>query len=410
MVWIGMPLAIWLWMIGGAEVARGQVYEKPSGEPEVTLGEFRVTPSLRVDERYSNNIFYASSGKVEDFLTDIAPRVKIASKGRGVDVAADLGVMWTEYAEHPKLSYFSSNGSLNLNANTLTGRMLRGLGLNVTESYYYTKDYPAFAPLGNPNPNAPPGSPNPIASGGVQTNRVTTFGNVTSATTSYVLSPQATVLGGYTNARTQFIGGTTSLVSSTTNALTAGTEYKLTPITTLLSDYFYSRFSFSGDGSQETHAADVGARHQFRKDWSADGRVGGTYLPSLERLTYNFNVSTTKNFSATDVIGRVVRAVGASGGLAASLSYSTVAQLAVIHRLTPALTANLAGNYGTTKSVGSSTVDVKSYGVTSGITYALARWADLFASYSYYKQDSTGTAGISINNTQVTVGITMTWQ
>jgi hypothetical protein len=192
--------------------------------------------------------------------------------------------------------------------------------------------------------------------------------------------------------------------------LTAGTEYKLTPITTLLSDYFYSRFSFSGDGSLETHAVDVGARHQFRKDWSADGRVGGTYIPSTDRLTYNFNVGTTKNFSATDVIGRVVRAVGASGGLAAALSTSTVAQLGVIHRVTPALSANLAGNYGTTKSVSSSTVDVKSFGVTSGITYILTRWADLFASYSYYKQDSTGTVGISVNNTQVTVGITMTWQ
>jgi len=400
-VWIGVPLASWLWMISGADVAHGQVYEKPSGEPEVSLGEFRVTPSLRVAERYDNNIFYASSGKVDDFLTDIAPKVLITSKGRGVDVAANLGVMWTEYAKNPKLSYFSSNGGLNLDASTLTGRMLRGLGLKVTENYYYTKDYPAFAALGGPNP---------IASGGIQTNRVTTFGNSAGATASYVLSPRATVLGGYTNVRTQFSGGTTPLVSSTADIGTAGTEYSLTPTTTLLSDYFYSRFSFTGDGSLETHAADVGARHKFREDWSVDGRVGGTYIPSLERLTYNFNVGTIKKFSATEVSGRVLRTVTSSGGLAAALSYSTVAQLLVTHHLTPALTATLAGNYGTTKTVGSSSVDLKTYNVTPGITYALARWADLFASYSYYKQDSTGTAGLSVNRTQVTVGITMTWQ
>jgi len=174
-VWIGVPLAGWLWMVGGAEVARA---------------ELRVTPSLTVSERYDNNIFYSSTAKVEDFATDIAPRVLIMSEGRAVDVSANLGAMWTQYAENPKLSYFSSQGGLVLKADTLTGRALRGLGLTVTENYYYTKDYPAFAPLGGPNP---------IATGGIQTNRVTTFGNSAGATASYLLSPQAKVLAGYTN-------------------------------------------------------------------------------------------------------------------------------------------------------------------------------------------------------------------
>lgn len=402
MVWIGVPLASWLWLIGGGvDVAHGQVSEKPSGEPEVTLGEFRVTPSLKVTERYDNNIFYSQSGKVDDFLTDTDPRVKIISKGRAVDVAADLGVRWTQYAKNPKLSYFSSQGGLVLKADTLTGRALRGLGLTVTEHYYYTKDYPSFAELNGPNP---------IASEGIQTNRVTTFGNAAGATASYVLSPRAMVLGGYTNVRTQYSGGSTSLVGSTIDLGNAGLEYSLTPTTTMLSDYFYSRFSFSGDGSQDTHAADVGARHQFSKDWSADARVGGTYLPSLDRLTYNFNVGTTQKFSATEVRARVLRTVSTSGGLAAALSYRTTAQLQVSHRLTPTLTATLAGNYGMAETVGSSTVDVKSYNGNAGINYVLTRWADLFASYSYFKQDSTGTTGFSVNRTQVMVGITMTWQ
>jgi hypothetical protein len=413
MVWIGVPLASLLWMIGGADMAHGQVSEapsgeKPSGEPAVTLGEFRVTPSLMIAERYDNNIFYSSRAKVDDFLTDTEPRVKIISKGRPVDVFADLGVKWTQYAEHPKLSYFSSSGGLDLKADNLTGRALRGLGLTVSEHYYYTKDYPTFAALEGPNPAF--GGPNPIASGGVQQDRVTTFGNVTRATASYVMSPRATVLGGYTNARTQYIGGTTSLVSSTIDIGTAGLEYSLTPITTLLSGYTYSHFSFGGAGSAETHAADVGARHQFMKDWSVDGRVGGTYLPSIDRLTYNFNVGTTKTFSATQVSVRGLRAVSTSGGLAAALSIRHAAQLSISHQLTPALTANLAGNYGTAESVGTNTVNVKSYGVTSGIRYALKRWADLFASYSYFNQQSTGAVGLSVNRTQVIVGITLTWQ
>jgi hypothetical protein len=384
---IGVLLAGWLWVVGGAEVARA---------------ELSVTPSLTVSERYDNNIFYSSTAKVEDFLTDIAPRVLITSKGREVDVSANLGAMWTEYAENPKLSYFSSQGGLTLNADGLTGRMLRGLGLTVTESYYYTKDFPVFAPLGGPNP---------IATGGIQTTRVTTFGNSAGATASYVLSPRAKVLGGYTHSLLQFSGGTTPFVNSTTDAWTAGTEYALTPSTTLLGDYFYNRFSFRGDGTLETHVADVGARHQFVQDLTVDGRVGGTYLPSSDRLTYNFNVGVTKKFSATEVSGRVLRAVTNSGGLAPLVSAQNVAQLLVTHRLTPVFTATLAGNYATTKSLGSSTVDLKTYSVNPGLTYALARWATLFASYSYFKQDSTaGSVGFSVNRTQATVGLTVTWQ
>ena len=368
----------------------------------VVCAELRVTPSLMVSERYDNNIFYSRTAKVEDFATDVAPRLLITSEGRAVDVLANLGAIWTQYAKNPKLSYFSSQGGLALKADTLTGRAVRGLGLTVTENYYYTKDFPVFAPLGGLNP---------IATGGIQTSRVTTFGNVAGATASYVLSPRAKVFGGYTNSRVQFSGGTTPLVSSMTDVLTGGTEYALTRSTTLLSGYQYQRFSFRGDGTVETHGADVGARQQYREDLTVDGRVGGTYLPSSDRLAYNFNVGFIKKFPTTDVSARYLRAVTNTGGLAPLVAAQNVGQFVVTHRLTPVFTATLAGNYATTKSLGSSAVDLKTYSVIPGLTYALTRWATLFASCSYFKQDATaGSVGFSVNRTGATVGVTVTWQ
>ncbi|HZC81155.1 MAG TPA: outer membrane beta-barrel protein, partial [Nitrospiraceae bacterium] len=223
-------------------------------------------------------------------------------------------------------------------------------------------------------------------------------------------SPRAKVLAGYTNSRVQFSGGTTSLISSTIDTWTGGTEYALTPITMLLSDYFYNRFSFHGDGTLETHTADVGARQQYREDLTVDGRVGGTYLPSTDRLTPTFNVGVIKKFSATEVSGRYLRSVTNSGGLAPLVSVQNVVQLLVTHHLTPTFTATLAGNYATTKTIGVSTVDLKSYSVIPGLTYALTRWATLFASYSYFKQDVAGQVGFSLNRTQATIGLTVTWQ
>jgi hypothetical protein len=383
-LWIGMSLAAWIWMAGGAGVARG---------------ELRMTPSLTVSERYDNNIFYSQTKKIEDFVTDIAPKLTVTAEGREVDLSANLGAMWTQYAENPKLSYASSQGGLALKADTLTGRLLRGLGLRVTEYYTYTKDYPTFAQLGGPNP---------LASGGVQTNRVTTFVNVAGTTATYALSARSKVTGGYTNSLVRY-SGVSTLVDSTTDVWTGGWNYEVTPRTTLLSDYLYQRFSFSGGGIAETHGMGVGARQQFSEDFTVDGRVGGTYLPSSDRLTYNFNVGVTKKFPTTDVVGRYLRVVTNSGGFAALLSTQEVAQLLVAHRLTPALTATLAGNYAITKSIGSSTVDLTSYSVIPALSYALTRWVILFASYSYFKQDAVGLVGFSVNRNQATIGVTATW-
>ena len=400
--WFGVLLAGWLWLVGGAEVAWGQVPVKPpGGGVEAPRGGFHMTPSLTVDERYDNNILFTQR-KVEDYATDIEPRFVVTAEGRAVDLSANLGARWTEFARNPKLSYFSSNGGLTLKADTLTGQMVQGLGLVVTDNYFYTKDFPVFAPVSGPNP---------VASGGIQTSRVTTFANVAGAKATYELSPRTKLTGDYTNSRYEFSGTTTPLFNSTINAWTAGTEHMLSPTTTLLGDYMYQRFSFSRDGTLETHGVDAGAREKFKGDLTVDGRAGVTYLPSVsDRLTYTFNVGVTKKSATTDVEGRYIRAIANSGGLAPLVTTQNIASLLVTHRLTPAFTTTLAGFYATSKSIPVSTVDFRSYGVTPALSYALAKWATVFTSYSYYKQEVLGAVGISLNRTQVTVGLTLTWQ
>src|SRR5207245_5284496 len=140
-------------------------------------------PSLTVDERYDNNILFTQR-KLEDYATDTEPRFLIVAEGRDVDVSVNLGARWTEFARNPKLSYFSSNGGLTLKADTLTGQMVRGLGLVVTDNYFYTKDFPVFAPVSGPNP---------IASGGIQTNRGTPFAQVAGAKATAQFDTQPTM-------------------------------------------------------------------------------------------------------------------------------------------------------------------------------------------------------------------------
>src|SRR5438132_9702747 len=172
-VWVGMMLVSGLSMLGGVEDARGVSPSGPLGkgdlgvlpstatgvargdEPRVKAtdesrlirGGFNVTPRLTVDERYDNNILMSEKIiRRDDFVTDIEPRFLMTYGGRDVDAAADLGVMWTQYAKNSKLSYFSTRGGAEIKADKWTDRMIRGLGLTVSDSYYYTKDFPVFVP------------------------------------------------------------------------------------------------------------------------------------------------------------------------------------------------------------------------------------------------------------------------
>ncbi len=366
--------------------------------------EFRVTPSLTIAERYDDNVLFSRS-KIDDFATDATPKVLVIARGEDLDLTANLGVTRTQYAKNPELSFFSTQGGLVLKADTLTGRFLRGLGLTVTDNYVYTKDHPTFAGFATPDDPA---------SGGIQTGRFTSFSNNAGVTVPYVISARAQVSGSYTNSYTTF-SSNSGLFNTTGHALTGGWSYLIEPQTTFLSNYTYSKFSFSGGSggsggsSIDTHAASVGIRRQFLKDLIVDANMGGTYVPSSDRLSPSFNIGATQKFSATDVGLRLVRSVSSSGGLAAQVSEREILSAFITHRVTKAMTATLTGNYATATTQGTRTVDITTYSISPGLTYDFTKWARLTASYSYYNQRSEGAVGSGLLRNQVTVGLTITW-
>jgi hypothetical protein len=384
-----------MWIMGGAGGAQA---------------ELRFTPSLAVSERFEDNVRFSSTNKEADFATVVSPTVAFTARGREVDVSGSWGSQITRFMKTTNFNRVNSLGGVALDAGTLTGRVVRGLGLKVTENYAYTQELPEFTQFGQTQE---------LASGGIQTGRVSIFINTFGVTAPYVLTERAQVSGSYTNSITRFSSGSTlagsnsTLVSSTSHALVGGGSYAVTPQTALLSNYSYSRFSFGGGGIVDTHAVDAGFRRQFPADLLVDATVGGTYLPSLDRLTPNFNAGLTKKFSATDVGARFTRSVFNSGGLAALVSTRELLTGFVTHRLTRAMTATVSGNYATTKSVGLRTVDIASYSLVPAASYSLTRWATLTASYMYSHQKSEGLTvsltGSEFARNTVTVGVTVTW-
>ena len=374
----------------------------------VVNAEVHFTPSLTVSERYEDNARFVSTNKQGDFSTVVTPDLGFTGRAQELDFTGHVGATWWQYMKETDLSRVGFQGSLSVKADTWTSRLLPGLGLTVMDSAIYTQEFPVFAPLAASVQPAPLAAPVQPASGGVQAGRFNTFGNNFVASSSYVVSQRVNLNGSYVNSMTRF-SSTSNLINTRSNSLIGGWSYAVSPVTTFLNNYTYTKFSFTGNNPIETYATDVGARRHFASDLEIEARVGASYVPSLDRLSPNFNVEGIKKFYSTDVRVRVTRSIGNTGGLTAQVSTSQVASATVTHRLTPSLTAVLGADYSIVKSVGLGTVDVQVYDVRPSLNYAFSRTISVTASYLHYHQHSQGTVGFSFDQNMGTVGVTVTW-
>ncbi len=402
-----------------AGIARGDEPRlTPAEEARLTRSGYTLTPRLTVDERYDDNILMTEKRfSQNDFITDIAPSLLYATTGPNLDIAADLGVMWSQYSKHSNLSYFSTGGGAMVKADKWTDRVARGWGLTFTESYYYTKDYPTYASSLAINPL--------LSGGGIQVARVRTFVNEAGVKSTYTLTPQATLIGGYSHTFYNFngpppIGSTVRTpIDTQIHAATGGAEYASSRSLTWVGDYLYQHFIFGGGNTTaDTHGVEAGFRKEFQNDWLFDAKAGATYLPFLtaDRWTPTFNVGLTKKYLRTAAEVRYLRFVYNSVGLSPTPSVYNMAKIKVVHEFTPKLMGSVTYIHSDIKSIPGGTVDLTSYIVTPTLSYVFNKTWTAFASFSYYRSESSipiellePTVGLTITRQTATVGVTLTW-
>src|SRR6185436_19712298 len=86
--------------------------------PNVALaqGPWTFTPSLRVAEEYTDNVFGTANDRQSDFITQITPGVALFFESRLFKASADYSATAELYADHSDLDNFgeNQNGSLAL--------------------------------------------------------------------------------------------------------------------------------------------------------------------------------------------------------------------------------------------------------------------------------------------------------
>jgi hypothetical protein len=76
---------------------------------EAMGAEFKLIPSLGLQEEYNDNIFYTDKNRVDDFITTVTPGLELVNRTEKVDVSllARMGVLW--YADNHDLNNIDQN-------------------------------------------------------------------------------------------------------------------------------------------------------------------------------------------------------------------------------------------------------------------------------------------------------------
>jgi hypothetical protein len=404
MAWSPKPIAYSL-----ALAMAGTISIMTMTAPRIAHGETKLVPSLAVSERYDSNVFFVPGGNLEDYVSNISPQVTVDHKGRLLDGTVRGGATAEAYVKNPGLNYIAVNGGVTLNLGNAVGKLVRGAGLNLSDTFYFTPQPPSFVA---------PGAASQVSEAfvrGIQAGRANSFTNTGSATGSYALSPRVGLQATYTHQRirfgTAFVSPTTDQFFNTTSqTATAGPQLMISPLDTLSLTYQYQKTDFSRGAGFHTHGGITGWTRAVTPTLTAHITGGMTVLEPRNSVQYLATGSVQGKFQNTDASLSYSRGVYPSFVNAGLPLLSQVVTATVSHRLTALLTGTVNGNYAKNESVPAGGSAFESYGVTVGLNYTVSRILNAALSYtnSQYKQDFMGQSTRYDRNT-VTVMLTAVW-
>ncbi len=100
-----------------------------------SFAEFSLNPSISVKEEYNDNIFLTETGRTDDFITTINPKIVLKySPYRTINFDLDYGLNFTFYSENTNLNDTDLNEAQRLNFQTMIKPSSR-FYINISDTY-----------------------------------------------------------------------------------------------------------------------------------------------------------------------------------------------------------------------------------------------------------------------------------
>ena len=371
-------------------LVQGQAVIPSTSVPKIGAGpETNIIPSVTLSERYDSNVYFVPGGNLEDYVTTVSPQLRVVHRRQLVEGTVGGGFTAAAYAKNPGLNYVAANGSVRLNLDGAMNELVRGLGLQLSDTFRYTPQLPAFA--------APTdGGEIPESSLiGIQARRANSFANAGTVAASYAVSSLLSFTSTYADQRIRFgspistptVGIQGNLIDTTFQTITSGPVLKVSPIDTVTLSHQYQKGTFDFQGSKSsfsTQGAIAGWTSPVTPTLTASMTGGVSVFSTSNDLQYVGSASLLWKGQDTDLTLSYTRMIRPSFFIAAVPLLSQVVAATATHHVTESFSLLLNGRYAINQSIpDSSLLKFESYSVTPTVQYKVNRVMTATLSYTH---------------------------
>lgn len=401
-------------------VVQAQSLSMPSSESQAgSEPGTRLTPSIRIAERYDSNVFFVRGANLQDYVTTVSPNLKVEHKNQWVEGFVSGGATTEIFVNNPGLNYVGGTGTVNLNLDRAMSALVPGLGLRVLDSMSYTPQPPAFA--------APTGG-NQISEAfvqGLQARRANSFTNTGKVEASYYFSEYMGLISTYIDRRIRFgrpiatpSGGVTAgeFINTNFQTLTSGLVGTPSPADTISLVYQYQKAAFPdlGRGARgfSTQGAMASWSRLITSTLQATVEGGFNVISSSNDVNPIGAASLQWNGQYTTVSISYSRAVSPSILSVATPLLSQAVTGTVTRHMTESFSLSLSGSYAVNRSVpDSSLIRFTSYLVTPSLEYKIGPvlTATLSYTHSEFQRNFSGVS-TDFNRNMVMLALSAAWE
>lgn len=376
-----------------------------------------LVPYISVAERYDSNVLFLPTNAKQDFVTNVAAGTRVNYQDDLVAGTLRGGFTSEVYARNPGLNYIGTNAAVNAVLDKAVGRMIHGLGLTITDTVTYS-----------PKPQAwltPEVTENSFISG-IQTYRNNTLTNISTASSTYALTPSDDLKASYSYQMIRFYNTTSAvpgafggLFNTDVHAVSAGFEHHINLLDSIGISYQHQRMSFQPNTGGPSNGLDVdGARITWRKslarEWTAVISPGVAVLSTLPgEPQWTMLANLEWRASMTTTVASYSRSILPAFFLAGSAMVSDGVNLSILHNLTNQWSIGAQGNYARSSSVGSASGNLQfnSYGGRSFLNYTFypGLMASGTATWDRFEFGGTSSGNLTVNRQTVALSLIAEW-
>lgn len=364
--------------------------------------ETKITPILTMTERYDSNVYFISGTNLEDYVTTIAPQLKLDHSDRMVTGSLTGTLTGEAYVKNPGLNYIAPSGALSMNLDGLVGQLDKRARLTVSDSFAFTPKPLAFI-----GPSTGSEAPDTFVRG-IQTARANSRTNVATVAGGYQFTPVTALQGTYTHSMFRFGNvfvppptGTSqpsgsAFFSTTFQNFSIGPQFTVTPLDVVTVNYLGSRADYDlpngTHSSFQTQGGSLTWSHTFSPTITATGTGGFNVIgkgPNAT-LTHIGDASLQWKHEHGGVTLRYSRSVFPSFFIVAVPLLSQVISVSGTYGLTGNLSATGSASYAKNESTsGQVPINFESYSLSFLLNYAITRSISAIASVTHSEFNQT---------------------